>query len=472
MRPLSVHRPRFLLLAVAALLAGCAQNRAVLGEPPPPRLGDEAPSGRRAANAAPDQRFAGGPRLPALLESALDRNPAIQAARARALAAREGPAVEGALPNPQLMLGWYETSVQTRVGPQEWSVGVQQAIPFPTKLDTKADIEASEAQRMRVVYERVARDVLVEVVKVAHEIAYIDEAIRVSGEIGALLERYATAAAAQETSSLVSELFRAETQRAQLENDRVILAELRVVEAQRLRSLLDLPPDSPIGTPVLGRAPAVRASIPELLAVAERHNQELREAGIAMETARLRSSLAEQSRVPDMSLGLMSIRTDRLSGELGMNPEGNGDDPLVLQFGVTLPIWLQKDAATIRRARELERAAALDRADAIQRTRDGVARAWFQVGNAQRLAQLYAEVLVPRAATAARTAEDLLASGKGNLGGLLETIAVYHNFRLAAARARADHGRAIADLERAIGQPLDPVGTGSPAAGQDAGGER
>jgi len=472
MRPSSVYAPRLLPLAFAVLVAGCAQDRAVLLEPPPPRFGDTAPTAPTAAAAAPDERFAAAPRLPALLQAALDRNPAIRAARARALAAREGPAVEGALPNPQLMLGWYETSVQTRVGPQEWSVGVQQAIPFPTKLDTKADIEESEARRMRVVYERVARDVLVEVVKVSHEIAYIDEAARVSGEIGALLERYTTAAAAQDTSSPVSELFRAETQRAQLENDKVILAELRVVEAQRLRSLLDLPPDTPIGTPVLGPAPAIRTSIPQLLAVAERHNQELREAGIAMETALLRSSLAEQSRVPDMSIGLMSIRTDRLPAELGMNPEGNGDDPLVLQFGVTLPIWLQKDAATIRRARELERAAALDRADAIQRTRDGVTRAWFQVGNAQRLAQLYAEILVPRAATAARTAEDLLASGKGNLGGLLETIAVYHNFRLAAARARADHGRAIADLERAIGQPLDPVGAGSSTTKTGEGGDR
>jgi len=188
---------------------------------------------------------------------------------------------------------------------------------------------------------------------------------------------------------------------------------------------------------------------------------------MALESARLRASLADQVRIPDMSVGVTRISTDRLPSSLGMNPSGNGDDPLILQFGLTLPIWVQKDAAVIRRARSLERAAALERMDAIQRTRDRVARAWFQVGNADRLHRLYEEVLVPRAAIAARSAEDLLASGKGTLGGILETIAVFHNFRLASARARADHGRAIAQLERAIGQPFEALTTSVGAAPEE-----
>ena len=464
MRPSSIRCPLVALL-LAGLLAGCAQDRAVASGSRGARSGLAPRNSFDAPSAPPDLSFDGSPDLVLLLETALTRSPLIRAAQARANAALEGATVEGALPNPQLLVGWYETSVETRVGSQEWSVGVRQAIPFPTKLDARADIEISESKRMRIAYERAARDVLVEVVKVAHEIAYIDQALAVSAEIAALLERYTVAAAGQDTSSLVSELFRAETQRAQLDNDRVTLAELRVVEAQRMRSLLDLSPETPIGTPTLSAVPQVRSSVAELLRVAEIHNQELREAGISLETARLRTSLAEQRHLPDLSVGVTSIRTDRLSSSLGVNPKGNGADPLIVQLGVTLPIWLQKDAAAIRRARLLERAASLQRMDAIQKTRDRVARAWFQVGNAQRLSRLYDEVLIPRAAVAARTAEDLLASTKGTLGGVLETIAVYHNFRLAGARARADHGRAIAELERAIGQPFEalPAPASAPA---------
>lgn len=441
-------------LVLLAPLVGCAGGATSAPDAPPSPLMERAERDALSDESVPVE-LGTDPALVDLLRIALERSPVIAAARERAAAATEGAAIEGWLPNPQVMFGWYETSAQTRVGPQEWSLGVRQAIPFPTKLSTKADIADSEARRMRIVYERAARDVLVEVVQVAHEIVYIDEAVSVTGEIEALLQRYATAAAAGQTSSLVSELFRADTQRAQLENDRVILTELRAVEAQRLRGLLDLPASTRIGTPRTGSPPEVRSSVPELLAIAERHAQELREAGIAVETARLRSSLAEQRRLPDLTLGVTSIRTDRLPSDLGMDPDGNGDDPLILQLGLSVPLWVQRDAAAIRQARSLERAAALDRVDVIQRTRDRVARAWFEVGNASRLDRLYSEVLVPRAALAARTAEDLLASGKGSIAGVLETIAVYHNFRLASARAVADHGRAVAALERAIGRPFD-----------------
>ena len=69
---------------------------------------------------------------------------------------------------------------------------------------------------------------------------------------------------------------------------------------------------------------------------------------------------------------------------------------------------------------------------------------------------------MPRAGLAARTAEDLHASGTGSLSGTLETVAVLHNFRLAAARARADHAQALAALEAVLGQPLARSGREAP----------
>ena len=459
--------PYLLVAATTLLLAGCASDTAGVRPLASPRLTDAAiatPTAPAPAN-LPD--LSESPRLADLLRIAVDRSPVIHAARERALAAGEGAAIEGWLPNPQMMVGWYETSVETRVGPQQWSIGIRQNIPFPTKLDAKAEIANSEAARARIAYERYTRDVLVDVVQAAHEIAYIDAALQTTAEVEALLERYVAASAEGESDTLLSELFRADTQRAQLTNDRVTLTELRAVEAQHLRSLLDLPPSLRIGTPVSDAVPNVRASVEELLSLAEEHNQELREAGIALETARLRSSLARQRHVPDLAVGVTRISTDRLPSGLGMDPDGNGDDPLILSLGVDLPIWVHRDVAAVRRAKALERAAALERMDVVQRTRDRVARAWFRVGNADRLHRLYSEVLVPRAATAARSAEDLLSTGKGSVAGVLETIAVFHNFRLAAARAKADHGRAIADLERAIGQPFEVV---APTGGQ--GGER
>ena len=441
-------------VALFGVLAGCATAGPVPGGRGLPLSSPPAAAGGESLALADLADLSAGPSLALLLRTALERSPRILAARERAAAAAEGPVAESWLPNPQLMMGWYRTPVETRVGPQVRSLSVSQAIPFPTKLRTKARIEDAEARRMAVVYERTTRDVLVDVVRTAFEIAYIDEAAAITGEIAPLLERYVAAAAGGETGSLLPELFRAETQRAQLDNDRVILAELREAEVQHLRTLLDLPPLAPVGTPRTGGIPSVAATFAELVAIAETHSQELREAGLALEAASSRTSLAEQAHVPDFMVGATRVYTDELDPSLGMNPDGNGDDPVILTVGVSIPLWAHRDAAAARRARALERAASLDRAGAVQSVRDRLARAWFGVGNAGRLERLYDEVLVPRARIAARTAEDLVASGKGTLAGSLETIAVLHNFRLAAARARADHGRAVAELEGVLGRPF------------------
>ncbi len=359
------------------------------------------------------------------------------------------------------MLGWYESSVQTRVGAQEFSAGIQQRIPYPTKLRLRARIDRVLAGRETLLYESAVRDVLVEVVRAAHELAYLDRAARISSDIGALLERYAADAAAAQTAAdrvraPLSELFRAETQRAQLDNDRVVLAELRAVEEENLRALLALPAGTPVGVPAIDPVPEVDLSYEALLAAARQHSQELRAAGIQAEAAALRTELARQSRRPDFTVGYTQIFTDDLPSSVG-SPAGNGEDARIFWLGFTLPVWGSKNAAAIRRARRLEDAALLDRQNTATRLRARLARVWFSVGNARRLVQLYETVLIPRAEQATRTAEDLRASGKGTLAGALETTAILHNFRLAAARARADYGRAVAQLESVVGQPLEPT---------------
>ncbi len=437
---------------LALLVSACASSqsdtvqlapwptaRAVEGYAPPPNEPE-----------LPD--LAGDTGLSDVLGLALARNPRIQSARERLLASKEIGSIESALPDPQVLLGWYATPVETRVGPQEWSLGIRQSIPFPSKLSDKSKLGDTLASRERVVFERAVRDVLVEVVHSAHELAYIDRAVEITGDIAPLLERYSAAAAGLDTP--LPELFRAETQRAQLDNDRVLLMELRAVEEERLRALLDLPPETPMGRVHVGDVPRVQAGFADLLAIARKHNQELREAGFSVEAATIRTSLARKSRLPDLSIGYTHIFTGSLDSAIG-NPVGNGDDAQIVHFGFTLPLWANRNSAEIRRAKALERMAVQDRRSAALRLRPRLARAWFEVGNARRLIDLYRGVLIARAEKAVRSAEDLQRAGKGTLAGTIETVAVLHNFRLAAARAEADYGQAVATLEAILGKPLE-----------------
>ena len=455
----SVARSVLLTVTLAIGLAGCKATQpksAAFSWPDPSRPA----SAKRAATTSPRlPTVSEQPEFSELLALALSRNPRIHAAREKVLATAQTSAIDGALPDPKLLLGWYSTPVETRVGPQEFSLSVQQSIPFPSKLSAKSALGDKLAQRDHIAYERAVRDVLVEVVQTAHELIYIDAAIEVSGKIAPLLERYVASAAQGDSSTPVSELFRAETQRAQLDNDRVILIELRTVEEERMRSLLDLPAETKIGTPRPSEIPVVRASFEQLLVIARAHNQEIKEAGLTVEAAALRTSLARKTRLPDFTVGYTHIFTGDLSSSIG-NPAGNGTDAQIVHFGFTLPLWAKKNSAEVRRAQALERMALQGKRDVSLRLRSQLARAWFQVGNAKRQVDLYTKLLIPRAEKAIRTAEDLYAAGKGSLAGTIETVAVLHNFRLAAARARADYGQALAALESILGKPLERTNGG------------
>ena len=72
--------------------------------------------------------------LRAALEYGEDNNPQLRAALKQWQAAEQNIAVQKALPDPMLTYGYYFDSVETRVGPQEQSFGVQQKFPAFGKL--------------------------------------------------------------------------------------------------------------------------------------------------------------------------------------------------------------------------------------------------------------------------------------------------------------------------------------------------
>lgn len=83
-----------------------------------------------------------------------------------------------------------------------------------------------------------------------------------------------------------------------------------------------------------------------------------------------------------------------------------------------------------------------------------VREAYFRVRNTGRLVRLYRDELLPQAANSLEIAETWYRQGQGSFSDFVETQAASYNFQLALARARADHGKALARLERLAGRGL------------------
>lgn len=445
-------RSRIACLATLALLAGawltgCARSADFEpGDPAQWRAELQTPLAPRDADA-----LTSGPTLREAITLALTRNPGLEAARRQWLAATERLPQATSLPDPMLQAGYQFDSVETRVGPQRWNLGLTQQLPWWRKLWARGQRAGTEADIARLRYETAARDLIIDVKDSYYELFYLDHALTVTERVEQLLINEGLLAYNELDSgkTQLGEAFKAESQAAQLAYDCLLLAEQRQAQAERLRSLLNLPPETPVGPIADAPVYPVADDLPALQARGEQWAQVLKIRGLENERAAYDAYLARLSRIPDVSLGLNFIQTG--TARMAPKPADSGKDPIIGLFSMNLPIWEQRNRALIREKQAAEEAMKLQALDEVNQVRKGVAQADYQVRLTGRLVTLYEDTLLPEADSVMRQAEIDFRNGQTSFSSILETTLAWHNFTLAWLRARADHGQAIGRLERVLG---------------------
>lgn len=386
--------------------------------------------------------------LEAAISLAVERNPMARAARHRWEAALQKRPQAVALPDPEL--------TATRFSPtadDEAMVEAMQEIPWPGKLLIAGRVADREAEIARLGHEIALRDAIADVKEACFELGYIDRAMDVARAARALYERYAAIAAGgiDVGQTRLPEAFRAESQRAQLANDEIVLREIRAAQEERLRAALALPAGTQIGRIAeIDERMALEETAPwdlaQLTRRAEARNQELAAAGVAREKSRDEARLARRAPIPNLRVGATFIDMVGVPGE--------EEYPIGLTAGINIPIWAGKYRAMAREAERNEEAAEAEREGRALGLRAELAEAYFRFNNARRLARLYRQTLLPQARQAQQSAEELQRNGMASMAAVLETTATVYNFELAALRATADFFQNLARLEKIVGEAL------------------
>jgi len=474
-------RYRMAMLSALSGMAGCAALAPIgpVGAPRLPSAGTR--PGSTAAFSAPEVE-ASEPLLPAdlstLRESAsletvlrltASHSPSIKAARHRWLAANQKKPQVVALPDPRVSYThWLQ---QMTPDFEEWKIGISQTIPWPEKLILAGRIADKDTQTAYLKYQIAARNAFADAKEAYFELVYIDRAIAVTEAVEKLYSRYAAVAAGGVDAgrTKLPETFRAESQRAQLSYDVILLREMRLTESERLGAIMGLG-GAAIGVtrepPPPGR---LSNSLDDLHVVALRNNQELQAAGVELEKAGIETELARRAPIPDLTIGVDYARTG-----FPKNPGAPTDDPVMFGIEVNIPLDLRKYRAIEQEARRKEQAAVADRDVMRLQTRSELAQAYFRLNNASRLVRLYRETLVPQARQAMQSAEELHRRGNANLTSVLETASTVHNFELARLRATSDFYRSVARIERVLGTAMEvtrsttaPAGAGDKTKGEN-----
>ncbi len=397
-----------------------------------------------------------GKNLSELIEEAFKSNPEIQAAKAQWAKTIEKHPQETSLDDPMLNFSYFLENVETRVGPQEYKVGIIQKFPFPGTLRQKGRVVEKEIEIARLEYERTVRDIIVELKQAVYELQYLDGALEITQENKKLLNEILSYAEAQYSnqSSGLNDVFRAESQLAQLDYDLITLRELRAVQQSVINSLLNRPADMPI-QPIAASIPQqTTMDIEQLDRLVHEQNQEILMSKYGVERADESIKLARKKNLPTFSIGANYVET----GE-ALNPltPDSGQDPIVVGGSISIPLWFGKNKARIRYAEQGKESAVQKKESVSNRIEVNLRKAYFRMQNAKRLVILYRDHLIPQAQHSMQIAEEWNRTRQGSVSEVLEVQSVWLNFNLAWLRARIDYAQNLTQLERMVGGSLSPV---------------
>lgn len=393
-----------------------------------------------AANAQP----APSPALPLTLAAALERaataNPTLLAARSRKAIGTAGVAVAGERLNPEARVEF------DRDAPHQ-----AYAFALPLELGGKRGrrIDVAEAA-IRTTDAEIAQ--LVAETSNAVRRAYFDRAaaearLTLLDDIQTIMARARDAARQrfEAGSSPRLELLQAELALSQAQNESTGARGRLAATRAELNALLGLPYDTQ--TTLAPGDPEPPMRFEAAMALAKTASAELAVLDRRVDEQRARVSLAKSLRTPDL--------TPEAAVSHGFGDDSEFQTGWKAALAVTIPIFTTHKAGVAIEEATLTQMTA-ERASAETRIAGAVAAAIAVADGLRQQYLRYRDDILPQALRIETMADDAYRLGQTGITAYLLSLQATRDARLRSLQAETDLRAALADLEKAIGAPLQP----------------
>ncbi len=394
--------------------------------------------------------------LDMLLAAAFVRNPELRAAQKQLQGTVEQYSQVTYLDTILRQYVSFLRTLNTRIGPTLPMDQVQKRFPFPGTLELKAAVVGHAVEASRALYEAALRD-LVTNIRVAYaEYVFLAQAIVLTRETLGYLEQLEATVRGKLAAGTAQKAHVLQTQVeiSSLENELITLDQNRETVRARLNTLLDLPPDSPLGVPQDYEMKAYPKTLDALTTRALQEQPDIRLADARAARMAAMIELAEQATYPELSAGFAYM------ADLSQATQGSGRDrdAFSTRPKVKPDPWFGSKESYLREVRESERAA-LAKATAMRdHTLFRVKDAHVKLNTARRLFALYRDVQISQAEQAYSDAAASYSADRVEFLNVIDALRRYLGFLLASDRAKRDYHQAYARLESAVGGPLDRKG--------------
>ncbi len=391
--------------------------------------------------------------LPLLLAGAFVRHPELQAAEYELRATVEQYAQVTYLDTILRQYVSFLRTLDTRIGPAVPMDQVQKRFPFPGTLELKAAVVGHAVEAARARYDGVLQD-MVTGVRVAYaDYVFLAQAIGITRESLGYLEQLEASVRGKLAAGTAEQAHVLQTQveLSGLRNELITLRQKRETVRARLSTVLNLPPDTPLGEPVVYELKGFPADLDALSARALEEQPRIRQAEAGAARMATMIELAERATYPELSAGFS------IMAELSPATQGSGRDrePFSTRPQVKPDPWFGSKEAYLREVRESERAARAKATAMRNHTLFRLKDAHVELDTARRLFELYRDVQVSQAMQAYQDAAAGYSADRVAFLNVIDALRRTLGFLLAKDRAERDYHQAHARLENAIGGPAN-----------------
>lgn len=392
---------------------------------------------------------------------ALEQSPEVRAAFHRWEAAVHRVARARTLPEPTVSFGAFVRSVETRVGPQQARISVQQAFPWPTKLTRGGEAASTDARAAESMLEAVSLGVAERVALAYWTLWELRASHALHEEHLTLLDALSEAVSARLAvgGASLADLQQVDLSRARLADALVTTGERERIAGAALRAALG---DRSVPDPLPTTSEPVLAALPEDdLRPAVLGHPALQALGLGADAADARARAAGANRLPGFTVGGDWIV---VGPEGAHDPADSGKDAVMATVGLRIPLWQGTYAHEVAAERTHAEAVRQDQRAREDRALADLERARVEIRDSGRRVRVLTSTLIPQAEAAHASVLGTYTVGQSSVTQTLASQRDLLELGVERVAALADHQRAWARLDQLVGAevPRGPLLEGAP----------
>jgi outer membrane protein, heavy metal efflux system len=397
-----------------------------------------------------------GTSLKSLLDEALANNPEIKTARAKWEASTKRPSQVSTLPNPTIGVNYTNVSFdKLTLGKDDFTtlgiISATQEFPFPGKLSLMGKIAEEEAGAEGQFLGATTKRILADLKEAYYDWYLVNRSIEITQKNKGLIEKFVNIT---ESRYKVGKGIQQDVIKAQIEVSGFIerlelLNQKKEIVESRIRTILNRPPDSPLGKPEEVKKSELKLSLGELYKLTESESPLLKAKKNLIERGNQSLKLAKKGYFPDFIAEFDWFNRGKFTNE------GPFADMWQVKVGFIVPLYfwrkekfgVEEAVSQLKEAKEEYNNTSLNLSLTVKDK-------YITAKTSEKLLDLYSKGIIPQANLSLNSAIASYEVGNVNFLTLLDSITTLFNFELAYYTQLVEYEKALARIEEITGVEL------------------